>query len=85
MIRKLIWYVLLYCSGPVEGHMYDHELIYLCLCDEAGQAGVRLELLLYPDHVVAGRLHCAMVVCVPAPHRRTKVAICASGNFCLGA
>ena len=51
------WYVLLYCSGPVEGHMYDHELFYLCICDEAGQAGVQLEFPFYPDHVVVGQLH----------------------------
>ena len=65
--------------------MYDRELIYLCLCDEAGQAGIRLELLLYPDHMVVGQPHCAMVVYTLAPPRRTEVAICALGSFWLGA
>ena len=68
-IRRSIWYVLLYFSGPAEGHMYDHELIYLCLCDEAGRAGVHLEFPICPVHVVVSQLHCAMVVCVPPPRR----------------
>ena len=63
-IRRSIWYVMLYCSGHVEGHMYERELIYLCLCNEAGRAGIRLELPLCPGHVVVGQPHCAMVVCV---------------------
>ena len=54
-ICRSIWYVLLYCPGPAEGHMYNHELLYFCLYGEAGQAGVRLELPLYPDRVAVGR------------------------------
>ena len=65
--------------------MYDHELFYPCLYDEAGRAGVRLELPLYPDHVVVGQPHCVMMVWAPAPHHQTEVAICASGDFWLGA
>ena len=84
-IRRSIWYVLLYCSGPAEGHMCDHELFDLCLHNEAGWAGIRLELPLYPDHVVVGQPHCMMMVWAPAPHHQTEVAIYALGNFWLGA
>ena len=65
--------------------MYGRGLIYLYLCDEAGRAGVRRELPFCPDHVVVGRPHCTMEVCIPAPPRQTKVAICALGSFWLGA
>ena len=64
--------------------MCDHELFYLCLYNEAGRAGVRLELPLYPNHVVVGQPHCVMMVRAPAPHHRTEVAICALGSFWLG-
>ena len=47
--------------------MYDRELVYLCLYDEAGRAGIRLELPFYLDHVVVGQPYYVMVVCVPAP------------------
>ena len=83
-IQRLIWYVLLYCPGPAEGHMYNPELFYLCLYGEVGRSGVRLELPLCPDHVVVSQPHCTMVVCAPAPRQRTEVAICASGSFWLG-
>ena len=65
--------------------MHGHGLIYLYLCDEAGRAGVRLELPLYPDHVVVGQPHCAMMVWALMPRRRTEVAICVLGSFWLGA
>ena len=65
--------------------MYGRGLIYPYLCNEAGRAGVRCELPFYPDHVVVGQPHCAMVVCALVPRHRTKVAICASGSFWLGA
>ena len=84
-IRRSIWYVLLYYPVPAEGHMYNHELFYLCSYDEAGRAGVRLELPLYPDRVVVGQPHCTMMVRAPTPRHRTEVAICVSGNFWLGA
>ena len=61
-ICRSIWYVLLYYPGPAAGHMYIPELFYLCLYGEVGWAGVRLELPLYPDHVVVGQPHCAMMV-----------------------
>ena len=94
-IRRSIWYVLLYCSGPAEGHMYGRGLIYLCLCDEAGWAGVRLELPLYPDHEVVGPPHCpdrvvfgrphyAREELAPAPLRRTEVAIFVLDNSWMG-
>ena len=70
-IRRLIWYVLLYCSGFAGGHMYDRGLIYLYLCDEAGLAGVRRELLFCPDHVVVSQPHYTMEVCIAAPPRQT--------------
>ena len=85
MIRRLILYALLYCSGSAGGHMYGRGLIYLCLSDEAGRAVVRHELSFCPDHVVVGRPYCAMAVCTPAPPRQTKVAICDFGSFWLGA
>ena len=66
--------------------MYGRGLIYLYLCNETGGgAGVRCELPFFPDHVVVSRLHCTMVVCIPAPPRQTEVAICALGSFWLGA
>ena len=65
--------------------MYGRGLIYLCLSDEARRAGVRHELMFCPNHMVVGRPYCAMVVCTPAPPRRTKVAICALGSIWLGA
>ena len=84
-IRRSIWYVLLYCPGPAEGHMYDPELFYLCLYGEVGRASVRLGLPLCPDHVVVGQTHCALMAQAPMPRHRIKVVICASGNFWLGA
>ena len=84
-IRRLIWFVLLYCPGPAESRMYDPELFYLCLYGEVEQAGVRLELPPCPDHIVVGQPHCAMMVWAPMPHHRTKVEIYAAGNFWLGA
>ena len=75
---------MLYCPGPAEGHMYNPEPLYLCFYGEVGRAGVCLELLLYPDCVVVGQPHCAMMVCAPAPRRRTEAVICASASFWLG-
>ena len=80
-IRRLIWYVLLYCSGFAGGHMYDRRLIYLYLCDEAGLASVQRELPFCLGHVVAGLPHCTIGGCISAPPRQTEVAICALGNF----
>ena len=85
VIHKSICSDLLYCPSPAAGRMYVPELFYLCLYGEVGRAGVRLELPLCPDHVVVGQPHCAMMVRAPAPHHRTEVAICALGNFWLGA
>ena len=65
--------------------MRDRGLICLYLCAEAGLASVRRELPFCLDHVVVGQPHCTMVVCIPAPPRQTEVAICALGNFWLGA
>ena len=65
--------------------MYNRELFYLCLYGEVERAGGRLGLPLCLDHVVVGQPHCTMVVCIPAPPRQTKVAICALGSFWLGA
>ena len=45
-------YVLLYCLGLDEGHMYSTELSYPCLYDEVGQSGFRLELPFYPDRAL---------------------------------
>ena len=61
-IRSLIWSDLLYCPGLAAGHMYIPELLYLYLYGEVVWAGVRLELPLYPDHVVVGQPRCAMRV-----------------------
>ena len=85
VIHRSICSDLLYCPSLATGHMYVPELFYLCLYGEVGQAGVHLELPLYPDHVVVGQPHCAMMVRALAPRHRTKVAICASDNFWLGA
>ena len=86
MIRRLIWYVLLYCPGPAEGRMYDLELFYLYFLFRVRWDAVRLEVPLYPDRMVVGYPHCPdRVVQVLAPPHRTEVAICASGNPWLGA
>ena len=85
VIHRSIYSDLLYYPSPVIGHVCVTELFYLCLYGEVGQAGVRLELLLYPDHVLVGQPHCAMMVRAPTPRHRTEVAICASGNFWLRA
>ena len=77
-------YVLLYYLGLDEGHMYSPELSYPCLYGGVGQSGFRLMLPFYPDHAVADQPHCVMLVQGLAPHRRTEVVICASGNFWLG-
>ncbi len=53
-IRRSIWYVLLYCPGLAEGHMYNPELFYLCFYDEVEWASVRLDLQFCPSHVVVG-------------------------------
>ena len=65
--------------------MYDHGLIYLCLCTEVGLASVRRDLPFCLDHMVVGQPHCMMEVCSSAPPRQTKIAICALGRFWLGA
>ena len=65
--------------------MYIPELFYLFLYNEVVWASVRLELPLYPGHVVVGQPHHVLVVRAPALHHRIEVAICASGNFWLGA
>ena len=83
-IRRSILYVLLYCPGLDEGHMYNPELSYPCLYGEVGQSGFQLELPFYPNRVVVGQPHFTMLVRVLAPHHRTEVAICSSGNFWLG-
>ena len=57
VIRRSIWFDLLYCPGPATGRMYNPELFYPYLYGEVGQSGVRLELPLYPDRVVAGQPH----------------------------
>ena len=85
VIRRLILSDLLYFSGHAAGHMCIPELLCLYFYGEVVRAGVRLELPLYPGHVVVGQPHCAMMVRAPVPHHRTKVAIYASGNFWLGA
>ena len=82
-IRRSILYVLHYCPVFAADRRYVTELFYPCLYGEVGRSGVRLELPLYPDRVVVDQPHCTMAVCVLAPHRRTKVAICASGSFWL--
>ena len=63
--------------------MYGRGLIYLYLCSDAGRVGVRREMPFCPDHVVVDQPHCMMLVRDLAPHHRTKVEICASGNFWL--
>ena len=50
-----------------------------------GWLAIQPELPLYPDCVVVGQPHCAMMVRAPAPRHRTGAVICASGNFWLGA
>ena len=64
----------LYRTSLAVGHMCVPELCY-----------VQLELPLYPDLVLVGRPYCTMMVRAPAPRRLTEVAVCASGNFGLGA
>ena len=54
VIRRLILSNLLSLANRVAGHVYDQEIFYHCLYDEAGRAGVRLELPLYLDHMVVG-------------------------------
>ena len=77
VIRRLIWYILLYCPGPAEGSMYNPELFCICFYVAVGWAVVRPELPLYPDrrvafqppypgHVVVGP-HYAREICAPAP------------------
>ena len=67
-IRRSILYVLLYCPGLDEGHMYSPELSYPCLYGEVGQSGFRLELPFYLDRAVADQPHCVMLVRALAPH-----------------
>ena len=75
--------------------MYDPELFRLYFYEAVGQAAVRPELPLYPDHVVVGPPHCpdrvvvdrphyAREVWAPAPLHRTEVATFALGNSWLG-
>ena len=75
--------------------MYSPELFCLRFYEAVGRA-VRPELPLYPDQEVVDPPHCpdrvvfsrpryTREVRAPVPHHRTEVAICASGNFWLGA
>ena len=61
--------------------MYGPELSYPCLEGEVGQSGFWLGLQFYPDRAVAAQPRCVMLVRDLVPHRRTEVAIRASGNF----
>ena len=81
VIHRSICSDLLYCTSPAVGRRYVPELFCLCLYDEVEQAGVRLELSLYPDHMLVGEPHCAMMVRALTPRHRTEVAICALGKF----
>ena len=85
MIRRSIWSILLYCPGPAAGHMYIPELFYLCLYGEVVRAGVRLELPLFPGHVVVGQPHYVMMARARGPRSQIGVVIYALGNFWLGA
>ena len=56
---RIVGVTLLYRPSPAVGHMCVPELFY-----------VRLELPLYPDHVLVGQPHCAMMVWAPIPRHR---------------
>ena len=95
MIRRSILYVLLYRPRSVGGRTCDPELFLVYFYEAVGQAAVRPELPLYPDHVVVRPPHCPDRVVVdrphypgevwaPAPLHRTKVATFALGNSWLG-
>ena len=49
-----------------------------------GQSGVRPELPFYPDRVVVGQPHCAIMVRAPAPRRLIVDVADASDNSLLG-
>ena len=84
VIRRSIWFVLLYFPNRTAGHVCIPELLCLYLAGEAVPAGARAKLLFYLGHVVDNQPHCVLVVPALVPHRRIEVAICASGNFLLG-
>ena len=85
MIRRSIWLDLLYSSGPAEDHTCMPELFYSCLYREVVRAGVRLELPFCPSCVVVDQSHYALMVQAQVPPNRIAVAVCATGNFWLGA
>ena len=84
-IHRSIWSDLLYFPGHAVGHMCIPELLCLCFYGEVVRAGVRLELPLCPGHVVVGQPHYVLIGRALVPRHRIGVAICASGNFWLGA
>ena len=58
--------------------MYDPELFRLYFYNALGQAAVRPELPLYPDHMVVGLLHCS-------PPRSSRSAALREGGMGSGA
>ena len=67
VIHRLILSDLLCFPNHAAGHVYIPELLYFCLFGEAVRAHVRLEVSLYPGHVVVGQSHCILVGRAPVP------------------
>ena len=84
-IYRSIWFVLLCFPRRSAGHVCIPELLCFYLFGDALSASVRAELPLYLGHAEVGRPHYALVVLALLPRHRIEVAICASGNFLLGA
>ena len=65
--------------------MYIPGLLCLYLYGEVVWAGVRLEFLFCPGHVVVGQPRYVLMVWAQVPRRQIEVAVYAWGNFWLGA
>ena len=64
--------------------MCSLQLLTPCLFGEGVRAGVRLDMPLYPVHVVVGLVDlpdCILTVLAKGLHRQIVAAACAWGNF----
>ena len=67
-IHRSIWSGLLYLLCHAAGHVCIPELLCFYFFSEVARAGVRFKFPLYPDHVVVGQPHYALIGRALAPH-----------------
>ena len=80
LIHRSIWSECLYWPGRIASHMCNPQLMSPGFFGEGMRAGVRLDMPLYPVHVVVGLVDlsdCISVVLAQGLHRQIVAAVCA--------